>query len=85
LAIAIRITRKAEFRLDTQDLLVLFLVLVVPQLSFGGLSDVVIGRFTLRLAIVLYTCEYVLNKHNCNHWLMNGTAIAGVMLVAVLR
>ena len=83
LALAIRMTRKTEFRLDTGDLLVLFLVMVVPQLSIGTIDDISMGRFALRLAILLYTCEYLLSKSNVNYWFFNGSAIAGVFLIGL--
>ena len=83
LALAIRMTRKAEFHLDTGDLLVLFLVMVVPQLSIGTIDDISMGRFALRLAILLYTCEYLLSKSNVNYWFINGSAIAGVFFIGL--
>lgn len=85
LALAIRMTRKVEFRLDTQDMLVLFLVLVIPQLSIGTINEVSLGRFALRLAILLYTCEYLLSKKNLNYRLFWGSAIAGVLFIGWFR
>jgi UDP-GlcNAc:undecaprenyl-phosphate GlcNAc-1-phosphate transferase len=84
LALAIRMTRKTEFRLDTGDLLVLFLVIVIPQLPVASIDEISLGRFALRLAVLLYTCEYLISKNNIVHWLFSGSAIAGVFLIGFL-
>jgi hypothetical protein len=82
LVVAIRMTRKTDFRLDTRDLLILFLVLMASQWPAVDISASVMGRFALRLAILLYISEYLLNKKDCNYWLLSGSAIAGVLLIA---
>lgn len=82
LALAIRMTRRTEFRLDTRDLLVLFLVLVASQLPIANLGDMPIGRFALRLAILLYAGEYLLNNRDCNYWFMSAISVVVVALFA---
>lgn len=84
LALAIRMTRKEDFRLNTQDMLVLFVVLVIPQLSFGGSSELSLGTFTLRLAVLLYTCEYLVSKKDVNYFVLNASVIGGLLLIGVL-
>lgn len=62
LALAIRMTRREHFRLDTQDLLVLMLILVVPLLPFETLDHYAIGEIALRLAVLMYSCEFIIGK-----------------------
>lgn len=62
LALAVRMTRREHFRLDTQDLLVLVLIVVVPWLPFAPLKQFAIGEIVLRLAILMYSCEFILER-----------------------
>ena len=84
LFLAVRLTRKELFRLDTQDYLVMFIICAVPFLPFGGANDLDIGRFTLRLSVLLYGCEYLLSKDPKNNVLLKASAIASTVLWAVL-
>ena len=61
--LVIRITRREDFRLDAQDLLVLVLIILVPQLPFETLSEHSVGHISLRLAVLMYGCELVLGKN----------------------
>jgi len=83
LFLAIRLTRKELFRLDTQDYLVLFTICVVPFLPFDNANDIDIGRITLRLSILLYSCEYLLSKNPKNHVLLKASAIASMVLLVL--
>lgn len=83
LILAIRLTRKELFRLDTEDYLVLFIICVVPFLPFGDISDFSIGQITLRLAVLLYSCEYLLGKDPVNNVLLKGASIASMVLLSV--
>lgn len=82
LLLAMRMTRRSEFSLDTRDLLVLFMVLVASQLPITNLGDIPMGRFALRLAILLYAGEYLLNNRDCNYWFMSAISIAVIALFA---
>lgn len=62
LALAIRTTRKEQFRLDTQDLLILLMVVIVPQLPFITLDRLAVGSIALRLAVLMYSCEFLLAR-----------------------
>jgi UDP-GlcNAc:undecaprenyl-phosphate GlcNAc-1-phosphate transferase len=62
LALAIRMTRREQFQLDTQDLLILAMVLVIPLLPFDILKHYPIGEFTLRLSVLMYSCEFIIGK-----------------------
>lgn len=83
LFLAIRLTRKELFRLDTQDYLVFFTICVVPFLPFDNANDVDIGRITLRLSILLYSCEYLLSKNPKNNVLLKASAIACMVLLVL--
>ena len=62
LMLAIRMSRKEQFRLDTQDLLILLIVVIVPQLPFAVLDGFSIGHIALRLAVLMYGCEFLLAR-----------------------
>lgn len=62
LMLAIRTTRREHFRLDTQDLLILFMVLIIPQLPFNTMNKFAIGSTALRLAVLMYSCEFLLAR-----------------------
>ena len=87
LALAIRTTRKEQFRLDTQDLLILLMVLIVPQLPFNTLDKFAVGSIALRLAVLMYGCEFLLARGNReNHRCLSiGSAIGliGIGLVGL--
>lgn len=63
LAVAIRITRKVYFWLTNQDLLVvLFVVMLAPQLPIDLGPGIEESALVFRTAVVLYTCEFVLAR-----------------------
>ena len=84
LLLAIRTTRREEFRLDTQDLLVLLFVLIVPLLPLQSFTDIALGRLALRFAVLLYCCEFLLGKHVHDCRLLNMATIASMVLLARL-
>lgn len=61
LAITIRTTRRAQFRLDNQDLLVL-LVLVIAPLVGGGNGDSLVTGAIVRLVALMYAAEYIASR-----------------------
>ncbi len=82
LLLAIRITRKEVFRLDTQDLLILLFILVIPILPLHEVTEIAVGRFTLRFAVLLYCCEYLLSNKRKDYKLLNMATIASMALLA---
>jgi UDP-GlcNAc:undecaprenyl-phosphate GlcNAc-1-phosphate transferase len=62
LVLAIRITRRQVFSLNTQDLLILLVVILLPLLLFGYLGHYEIGRIALRLAVLMYASEFILAR-----------------------
>ncbi len=81
LALAIRMTRREHFRLDTQDLLILVMIVVVPLLPFDLLNRYAIGEFALRLAVLMYSCEFIVGKSaGRTPLLVIGAAMLSMML-----
>ncbi|HSB95462.1 MAG TPA: MraY family glycosyltransferase [Spongiibacteraceae bacterium] len=86
LAVAIRMTRREHFRLDTQDLLVLILILAVPLMPFESLSHYAIGEITLRLAVLMYSCEFIISKTSGKTLLpVNIAAVVSLLLMTTLH
>jgi UDP-GlcNAc:undecaprenyl-phosphate/decaprenyl-phosphate GlcNAc-1-phosphate transferase len=83
LAISIRMTRREQFRLDTQDLLVLILILAVPLMPFDSLSHYAIGEITLRLAVLMYSCEFIISKTS-GRTLLPANIIAVISLLLMI-
>ena len=86
LALAIRMTRREHFRLDTQDLLILVMIMVVPLLPFDSFNRYAIGEFTLRLAVLMYSCEFIVGKSGGRMLLpINGAALLSMLLALTLH
>lgn len=86
LALAIRMTRREHFRLDTQDMLVLLLVLTVPLLPLATLDRYAVGEVALRLAVMMYSCEFLIGRTGGRGLLpLSCAAAVSVLLLAVLH
>ena len=83
LMLAIRMTRKEDFRLDTQDLLVLFMVLIIPQLPFDTLDNNAVGAISLRLAALMYGCEFILVRYRGSFRILTGASFLSLLLIAL--
>jgi UDP-GlcNAc:undecaprenyl-phosphate/decaprenyl-phosphate GlcNAc-1-phosphate transferase len=84
LALAIRMTRREQFRLDTQDLLILVMIMIVPLLPFDSINRYAIGEFSLRLAVLMYSCEFIVGKSTGKTLLpVNGAAMLSMLLAIV--
>ena len=62
LLLSIRMTRKDQFQLNNQDLIILFILLVGPLLPFEGDDGLDIGVMLFRVSIMIYAIEYVISK-----------------------
>ena len=62
LLLSIRMTRKDQFQLNNQDLIILFILLVGPLLPFEGDDGVRIGVMLFRMSIMIYAIEYIISK-----------------------
>ena len=83
LVLAIRTTRREQFRLDTQDILVLLILLAAPLLNIGsGDGSDNIGVI-IRLAVLLYAAEFLIGRAK-RLYFANGLALFSFALVAAL-
>lgn len=83
LMLAIRMTRRNDFRLDTQDLLVLLLVIVVPLLPFDTLDNNAVGEIALQLAVMMYSCEFILGRGLTNFRVICGASLISLLMIGV--
>ncbi|MGH1471278.1 MAG: glycosyltransferase family 4 protein [Cellvibrionaceae bacterium] len=80
LLFVVRLTRKNQFRVDNQDILVLFILLSAPLLS-SATSFIETGTMLLRLVVMIYAIEYVINRNTENHSLLN---FGGLFALAII-
>jgi UDP-GlcNAc:undecaprenyl-phosphate GlcNAc-1-phosphate transferase len=81
LMLAIKMTRREDFMLDTQDLLVLFMVIIVPQLPFETLSENSVSLIALRLAVLMYSCEFVLGRKKTKYKFLIGSSLVSFFII----
>lgn len=83
LLLAIRFTRREHFRLDNQDILVLFILLAGPLLptTFSSSDGIDIGAMLLRLSVMLYTVEYLINKDYRRYLLLSGLSSVALFII----
>ena len=79
LILAIRVTRREDFHLDTQDYLVALLVALTPLFISESISESSILRVVIYLAVFFYACEYVLTKGHNSKWLLNITGLLAII------
>lgn len=63
LAVVIRTTRAEHFSMDTQDILVLLVLLASPLLAATSDDHKIIIGAVVRLAVFLYAVEYLITRH----------------------
>ena len=80
LMVAIRMTRRQEFSLTTQDLLILLVVVLLPLMPFDILDQYAVGRIALIVAILMYTSEFILNRATRTVAFTSACAVAGLLL-----
>ncbi|MCX2980999.1 undecaprenyl/decaprenyl-phosphate alpha-N-acetylglucosaminyl 1-phosphate transferase [Halieaceae bacterium IMCC14734] len=81
LVLAVRMTRKQEFSLTTQDLLLLLVLIVLPQLPFEVLQQNEVGFIALIVALLMYASEFILNRGTRAAAFAVGCALAGMLAV----
>lgn len=62
LLLAIRVTRKSDFRFDTQDYLVLLVILIAPQFLSFLMPEGDLTRLALRFAVLAFVAEFLLAR-----------------------
>ncbi len=83
LALSIRMTRREQFQLDNQDILVLFILMTAPLLPFASGQQMEFDSMLLRLAVMLYAIEYLINKDYNRYLFLNGFAIFALFVIAI--
>lgn len=81
LLLSIRMTRKDDFVLDTQDLLILLAVLLLPQLPFETLTIYSVSRMAITTFILLYAVEFLINTGRGSVMLVNHAAIITLAII----
>ncbi len=79
LMLAIRMTRKQEFRLTTQDLLITLVVVLIPLLPIDIVDQYALGRVILLVALLMYTSEFILHRATRMVGFTSGCAIAALL------
>ena len=76
--------RASVFRPDTQDGLVLLMIVMIPLLPAGEIAELDLGRIALRSAALVYCCEYILScAPHARHLLLNAAAVGGMVVLGV--
>lgn len=81
--LAILVTRKTLFRLDTQDYLVLLIVALVSFMPVAEIDSLHVARSAIRLAVLLYACEFVISKGQSEKWLTNSVGIFSLVIIGL--
>jgi hypothetical protein len=81
--IGVRATRREVFRFDTEDALVLFLILAIPMLAQLDIDRVELSRMVLRFVALLYCCEFVLSRDLLRTWSINSSALVTLVVLAL--
>ena len=84
LVLAIRMTRKSIFHLDTQDFLVLFIVIGVPFLPLDSFDGRLVAQVVLRGIALMYVCEYVVTKGNGSRVVLGVAAIISLWITGLM-
>ena len=82
LALAVRVTRRDVFRLDNQDYLILFIVLILPLLPIVKVDRVSLGHLALRVAVLFYAVEYVISAGRGDRRVLRFAAVASMFLLS---
>jgi len=81
LALAIRLTRKSQFHLDSQDYLIFLIIAVAPVLLPASLAGTTAARIVAYLGVMLYAVEYIATKGNRTRWALCGIGLTSIALV----
>jgi UDP-GlcNAc:undecaprenyl-phosphate GlcNAc-1-phosphate transferase len=84
LLLSIRMTRKDDFTLDTQDLLLLLAVVFLPLLPFETLDSYSVSRIVLTAFLLLYGVEFLINTGRGSVKAVNVSSIASLALIGII-
>lgn len=83
LIIAIRVTRREQFSVTPQDLLVLFLALAVPNLSSPAIIEYRVREIVAIVILLFYATEFVLARDGNSRWGLDLAALVSLCLIGV--
>jgi len=83
-AIKVKFSRDHTFQVTTLDFLVVSLVVVVPNIPDMGFEEAHIGEMALKLIVLFYSSEAVMNIMK-NKWGLLRIAIISALAIAVIR
>lgn len=83
LVITLRMTRHAYFRITPQDILVIFVALIIPSLPADMLHSYKLGEITIRVLVLLYVSEFLFNNSKNEKHLMKYAALICLTLAGV--
>lgn len=84
LVLAIRMTRKQDFVFDTQDLLILLGVVLLPLLPFETLNLYSVSRIALTTFVLLYAVEFLINTGRGSVMLVNAASILTLVTIGAM-
>ena len=84
LLLSIRMTRKDDFTLNTQDLLLLIVVISLPLLPFETLTTYSVSRVVLTAFLMLYAVEFLANVGRGSVKAVNVGSIAALGIIGVM-
>ncbi len=68
----------------SQDLLIFLMVLILPQLPFATLDSNSVGQITLRLAVLMYGCEFMIAKTGGKLIILKVSSIVSLLLIGFM-
>lgn len=83
LIVAIRVTRRNLFAVMPQDLLVLFIAIVVPNLSGETHTQFNIGQVAVVFIVLLYCSEFLLRRDEEGRWIIQFGALLSLFVIGI--
>ncbi len=82
LILSIRMTRREQFHLNNQDILILFILLLGPLLPLESEDGINAGIMLFRIAVMIYAIEYLISKSSDRQLLLR--SFSSFTLLAIL-
>ena len=82
LILSIRMTRREQFHLNNQDILILFILLLGPLLPLESEDGFNAGMMLFRIAVMIYAIEYLISKSSDRQLLLR--SFSSFTLLAIL-
>jgi UDP-GlcNAc:undecaprenyl-phosphate GlcNAc-1-phosphate transferase len=83
LALAIRFTPRENFQMTPQDVLILFFVLATTNLHLEIFADYQVGWFALRVGVLFYASEFILNNDRISFRWLRLSGFLGLVILGL--